>query len=158
MKKDKPREPLKPNNTNEKRKCHKYCRIGKLANSCLKKAKINEIAETEEHNDKEESDSKKDTEESETSQSEELNTINSPIKTIDLIYEVLNVNSNFPQIGTSNKWIININEAKLHRTQPAKGMGYTSGKSSISIVLVNYQEEKVNLNIGAHFTCVGKSI
>ncbi|MBW0494913.1 hypothetical protein O181_034628 [Austropuccinia psidii MF-1] len=66
IKKDKPRESFNPNtpNRNEKRKCHKCGGIGKLANNCLKKAKINEIVETEDHNDKEEgSDSEKYTEE-----------------------------------------------------------------------------------------------
>ncbi|MBW0516511.1 hypothetical protein O181_056226 [Austropuccinia psidii MF-1] len=55
MKKDKPRESFKPNtsNSNEQRKCHKCGGIGHLANNCLKKAKINEIVETEDHNGKE---------------------------------------------------------------------------------------------------------
>ncbi|MBW0464290.1 hypothetical protein O181_004005 [Austropuccinia psidii MF-1] len=64
-KKDKPIEPLKTStpNTNGQRKCHKCGGIGHLANNCLKKAKINEIVETEDQNDKaDESDSKKDTE------------------------------------------------------------------------------------------------
>ncbi|MBW0558835.1 hypothetical protein O181_098550 [Austropuccinia psidii MF-1] len=72
IKKDKPREILKPNtsNSNEERKCHKCGGIGHLANNCLKKGKINEIVETEDHNDKEEeSYSEKDTEESENSES-----------------------------------------------------------------------------------------
>ncbi|MBW0591421.1 hypothetical protein O181_131136 [Austropuccinia psidii MF-1] len=65
IKKDEPRKTLKPNtsNNNEKRKCHKCGVIGHLTNNCLKKAKINEIVETENHNDKEEeSDSEKETE------------------------------------------------------------------------------------------------
>ncbi|MBW0503714.1 hypothetical protein O181_043429 [Austropuccinia psidii MF-1] len=101
IKKDKPRETLKTNtsNNNEKRKCHKCGGIGHLANNCLNKAKINEIVETEDHNDKEEeSDSEKDTEESETSESDEINIINAQINNIDLIYEVMDVNSNLPQI------------------------------------------------------------
>ncbi|MBW0487487.1 hypothetical protein O181_027202 [Austropuccinia psidii MF-1] len=73
IKKDKPRKTLKPNtsNNNDQSKCHKCGGIGHLANNCLKKAKINEIVETEDHNDKEEeSVSEKDTEESETSESD----------------------------------------------------------------------------------------
>ncbi|MBW0592536.1 hypothetical protein O181_132251 [Austropuccinia psidii MF-1] len=73
IKKYKPKEPFKPNtsNTNEKRKCHKCEGIGHLANNYLKKAKINEIMETEGLNDKEdESYSENDTEESETSESD----------------------------------------------------------------------------------------
>ncbi|MBW0499051.1 hypothetical protein O181_038766 [Austropuccinia psidii MF-1] len=55
IKKDKPKDPFKPNipKINEKRKCHKCGGIGHLANNFLKKAKINEIVEKEEHNDEE---------------------------------------------------------------------------------------------------------
>ncbi|MBW0515683.1 hypothetical protein O181_055398 [Austropuccinia psidii MF-1] len=57
---------------------------------------MNEIVETEDHNDKEEEYySEKDTEESETSESDEINNI-------DLIYEVLDVNQNLTQDGTSD--------------------------------------------------------
>ncbi|MBW0569425.1 hypothetical protein O181_109140 [Austropuccinia psidii MF-1] len=45
----------------------------------------------------------------------------------------------------------------MYRTKPAKGMGYTAGKSSISIVMVDNQEGKVNLDTGAYCTCVGQS-
>ncbi|MBW0579669.1 hypothetical protein O181_119384 [Austropuccinia psidii MF-1] len=56
IKKDKPRETFKPNtpNSNEKIKCHRCGGIGHLANNFLKTAEINEIVETEDHNDKEE--------------------------------------------------------------------------------------------------------
>ena len=36
-------------------------------------------------------------------------------------------------------------------------MGYKTGKSSISIVMVDNKEGKVNLDTGAYCTCVGKS-
>ncbi|MBW0540806.1 hypothetical protein O181_080521 [Austropuccinia psidii MF-1] len=85
--------------------------------------------ETEDHNDKEdESDYEKDTEESETSKIDEINMINAKINNIDLIYEVLYLNSNLPQVGTSDTSLTNIQDAKLNRTKPAKGMGYTAGK------------------------------
>ncbi|MBW0560802.1 hypothetical protein O181_100517 [Austropuccinia psidii MF-1] len=89
IKRDKPRKNLTPNkyNNNEQRKCHKCGGIAHLAKNCLKKAKINEIVETEDHNDnEEESDSEKDTEESETSESDEIDIMNSQIKNIDLGY------------------------------------------------------------------------
>ncbi|MBW0564316.1 hypothetical protein O181_104031 [Austropuccinia psidii MF-1] len=113
--------------------------------------------ETESHNDKEEeSDSEKGSEESETSESDEINIINAQINNIDIIYEVIDVNSNLPQVGTSDTNLTNVQDAKLYRTKPAKGMGYTAGKSSISIVMVNSREAKVNLDTGAYFTCVLK--
>ncbi|MBW0544814.1 hypothetical protein O181_084529 [Austropuccinia psidii MF-1] len=82
FKKDKSKEAFKLNksNNNEKRKCHKCGGIGHLGNNCLKNAKIHEIVETENHNDKEEEfDSEKETEESETSESDEINIINAQI-------------------------------------------------------------------------------
>ncbi|MBW0553564.1 hypothetical protein O181_093279 [Austropuccinia psidii MF-1] len=131
IKKYKPREPLKPttSNTNEKRKFHKYGGIGHLATNFLKKAKINKIVETEDQNDKEdESDSEKYTPESEASESYEIIIINAQINNIDLIYGGLYVNSNLPQVGTSDTSLTNIQDAKLNRTKPAKGMEYTAGK------------------------------
>ncbi|MBW0566322.1 hypothetical protein O181_106037, partial [Austropuccinia psidii MF-1] len=125
IKKDKPREPFKPNTF------------------------------TKDHSDKDkESDSEKDTKELETSESDELNIINAQINNIDLIYKVLDVNSNLPHVGTSDTNLTNIQDAKLYRTKPAKGMGYTAEKSSISIFMVENQEAKVNLHTGAYCTCV----
>ncbi|MBW0507219.1 hypothetical protein O181_046934 [Austropuccinia psidii MF-1] len=157
-KKDKTREPFKPNtaNTNEQIKFHKCGGIGHLANNCLKNTKIKEIVETEDHNDKEdESDFEKETEESETSESEEIDIINAQINNIDLIYEVLDVDSNLPQVGKSDTSLKKIQDAKLHGTKPPKGMGY--GKRSISVIMVENQEAKVSLETGAYCTCVGKS-
>ncbi|MBW0548792.1 hypothetical protein O181_088507 [Austropuccinia psidii MF-1] len=42
-------------------------------------------------------------------------------------------------------------DAKLYRARPAKQMGYTAGKSSISIVMVENQEAKVNMDTGMKF-------
>ncbi|MBW0581526.1 hypothetical protein O181_121241 [Austropuccinia psidii MF-1] len=148
IKKYKPREPFKPNkfNSNEQRKCHKFGGVRHLANICLKKAKINEIVETEDHNDKEEYfDSEKDTEESENSESDEINIINAQINNIYLIYKVMDVKSNLPQIGISDISLKNIQDAKMYRTKPAKGMGYTAGNSSISIFMVENQKVKSEL-------------
>ncbi|MBW0525956.1 hypothetical protein O181_065671 [Austropuccinia psidii MF-1] len=119
IKKDKSEKAFKPNTSNEQRKCHKCGGIGHLANNCLKKAKINEIVETENHNDKEEeSDSEKETEESESSASDEINIINAQINNIDIIYAVLDVHSNLPQVGTSDTNLTNIKDAKMYRTKP----------------------------------------
>ncbi|MBW0521645.1 hypothetical protein O181_061360 [Austropuccinia psidii MF-1] len=79
IKKYKAREPFKPNtsSSNDERKGHKCGGVGHLANNYLKKGKINEIVETEDHNDKEEeSYSEKDTEESKTSESDEITVTN----------------------------------------------------------------------------------
>ncbi|MBW0517321.1 hypothetical protein O181_057036 [Austropuccinia psidii MF-1] len=114
------------------------------------------MLETEDHNNKEdESESEKNTEELETS-SDEMNIINAQVNNLYLTYEVLDVNSNLPQLGTSDTSLPNIQDSNLYRTKPAKVMGYTSRKSSISIVIVVNQEAKANLDTGAYCTCVGK--
>ncbi|MBW0470640.1 hypothetical protein O181_010355 [Austropuccinia psidii MF-1] len=111
----------------------------------------------EDHNDKEdEYESEKDTEESEASENDEINIINAQINNIDLTYEVLDVNSSLPQVGTSEINLTKKQDAKLYGTKPAKGMGYTAGKSSISIVIVGNHEAKESLATGAYCTCVGK--
>ncbi|MBW0502874.1 hypothetical protein O181_042589 [Austropuccinia psidii MF-1] len=118
---------------------------------------MNKIVETEDPNDKEEnSDSEKDTKESEASESDEIGIINAKINNINLIYEVLGFNSSLPQIGKSDTSLRNIQDVELYRTKPEKGMGYTAGKSSISIVMVENQEARVNLDTGEYCTCVGK--
>ncbi|MBW0460685.1 hypothetical protein O181_000400 [Austropuccinia psidii MF-1] len=38
-----------------------------------------------------------------------------------------------------------------------KGMGYTYGKLCIGLVILNNQEERVDLDTGEEFTCVGKN-
>ncbi|MBW0469481.1 hypothetical protein O181_009196 [Austropuccinia psidii MF-1] len=128
IEKDKPKESFKPRNTNEKRKFHKCGGMGNLANHCLKKEeKINVIVETGEHNDKEEeSYSEIENEESQAFEIDEIYIINSQINNLACIYEVLDINSNLPQIGISDTSLTNIQDAKLNRTKPAKGMGYTA--------------------------------
>ncbi|MBW0583449.1 hypothetical protein O181_123164 [Austropuccinia psidii MF-1] len=126
LNKETSKESFKPNtsNNNEQRKCHKCGGIGHLANNFLKKAKINEIVETENQNDKEEeSDSYRETEESESSESDEINIINAKINNIDIIHEVLDVNSNLPQVGTSDTNLTNIQDAKMYRTKTERGRG-----------------------------------
>ncbi|MBW0584717.1 hypothetical protein O181_124432 [Austropuccinia psidii MF-1] len=160
IKKDKSKEAFKPNtsNNNEQIKCHKYGGIGHSANNCLKKAKINEIVETEDQNEKEEeSDTEKETEDSETSESDVINIINAQINNINIIYEVLDVNSNLPQVGTSDTQLTNLQDAKVYRIKPLKGMQFTAGKSSIIIVMVDNQEARVSLDTGAYCACVGQS-
>ncbi|MBW0504962.1 hypothetical protein O181_044677 [Austropuccinia psidii MF-1] len=47
IKKDKPREPFKPNtaNSNDYRKCQRFGGVGHFTNNSLKKARINQIVE-----------------------------------------------------------------------------------------------------------------
>ncbi|MBW0528239.1 hypothetical protein O181_067954 [Austropuccinia psidii MF-1] len=51
---------------------------------------------------------------------------------------------------------MNIQDARLCKTKPAIGKGYTAGESCITSILMNDIESKVNLDTEAFFTCVGK--
>ncbi|MBW0527995.1 hypothetical protein O181_067710 [Austropuccinia psidii MF-1] len=158
IKKGKPKEPFQPKNNNEQTKCHKCGCVDHLANDCLKKENRNEILETEANNNKEEeSNSEKDTEESESSESDEINIINDQVHDIDSIYKVIDVNSNWPQIETSDTFLTNLQDAKLHIIKPTKGMGYTVGKESIGTVMLKNQEAKINPDTGAYYKYVGKN-
>ncbi|MBW0513576.1 hypothetical protein O181_053291 [Austropuccinia psidii MF-1] len=110
--------------------------------------------EKEDHNDKEdESDSGKDTEGSEASEGDKIHITNSQINDIDLIYEVLDVNSNLPQLGTSDTSLTNIQDAKMYRTKPAKGMKYTAGRSSINpLGAINGNEVDIIINLEKTYT------
>ncbi|MBW0500274.1 hypothetical protein O181_039989 [Austropuccinia psidii MF-1] len=147
IKKDKSREPFKPNtpNSNEKREFHKWGGIGHLANNFLKKAKIGEIVETEDHNDKKE--------ESETSKSYEINIVNAQINNIDLIYEVLDVKSNLPQVGTSDTSLKTYK--MLNCIEPNQQKEWDLQLES-QVFTVENHKEKVNLDTVAYCTCVGK--
>ncbi|MBW0557818.1 hypothetical protein O181_097533 [Austropuccinia psidii MF-1] len=52
--------------------------------------------------------------------------------------------------------VINIQDARMCKTKPAGGKGYTAGASCITSVLMSDIEAKVNLHTGAFCTCVAK--
>ncbi|MBW0540122.1 hypothetical protein O181_079837 [Austropuccinia psidii MF-1] len=158
IKNDKPRETLKPkkSNNNEQRKCHKCGGIAPQPINALKKQKSMKLWKQRTTMIKKTNLMLKRTK-SETSESDEINIINAHINNIDSIYEVLDVNSRLPQVGTSDTSLSNIQDAKLYRTKQAKVMGYAAGRSSISIFMVGNQGGKVNLDTGEYCTCAGKT-
>ncbi|MBW0464531.1 hypothetical protein O181_004246 [Austropuccinia psidii MF-1] len=83
--------------------------------------------------------------------------INAYSNNIDLIYEVLDMNSSLPQVGTTDTSLKNILDAKLCGRKPVKGMRYTTGKASESVIMVENQEAKFNLDTGPYCKFVGKS-
>ncbi|MBW0555877.1 hypothetical protein O181_095592 [Austropuccinia psidii MF-1] len=52
--------------------------------------------------------------------------------------------------------LINVQDAKMQKTKPARGKGYTAGSSCINNIVINNREAKINLESGAFCTCVGK--
>ncbi|MBW0523344.1 hypothetical protein O181_063059 [Austropuccinia psidii MF-1] len=133
-------------------KFHKCGSTSNLANTCTKKTKINEVQVIEEVHcteEKEESDQ-------DSAFYEDTPVENYPIENITAFFEVTEVHTHLPQYSEDCYNLINIQDARMCKTKPARGNGYTAGASCITSVLMNDIEAKVNLDTGAFCTCVGK--
>ncbi|MBW0531377.1 hypothetical protein O181_071092 [Austropuccinia psidii MF-1] len=145
-----PREDRRPEKTVFM--CHKCGSTAHLANTCTKKTKINEVQVIEEvHCTEEKEESDQDSEISEDTPVEDY-----PIENITGFFEVTEVHTHLPQYSEDCYNLINIQDARMYKTKPARGKGYTSGASCITSILMNDIEAKVNLDTGAFCTCVGK--
>ncbi|MBW0559657.1 hypothetical protein O181_099372, partial [Austropuccinia psidii MF-1] len=133
-------------------KCHKCGSSSNLANTCTKKTKINKVQVIEGvqcTEEKEESDQ-------DSAVSEDIPVEDYPIENITAFFEVTEVHTHLPQYSEDCCNLINIQDAKMCKTKPARGQGYTAGASCITSVLMSDIEAKVNLDTGAFCTCVGK--
>ncbi|MBW0566132.1 hypothetical protein O181_105847 [Austropuccinia psidii MF-1] len=123
----------------------------RTANTCTKKTKINEVQVIEEIQCTEETEeSDLDSEVSEDTPVEDY-----PIENITAFFEVTEVHTHLPQYSKDCYNLVNIQNARMCKTKPAGGKGYTAGASFITSILMNNIEAKVNLNTGAFCTCVG---
>ncbi|MBW0576527.1 hypothetical protein O181_116242 [Austropuccinia psidii MF-1] len=52
--------------------------------------------------------------------------------------------------------LIHVQDAKMQKTKPARGKGYTAGASCITNIVIDNREAKLHLDSGAFCTCVGK--
>ncbi|MBW0536824.1 hypothetical protein O181_076539 [Austropuccinia psidii MF-1] len=133
-------------------KCHKCGSTSHLANTCTKKTKINEFQVIEEGQcTEEEEESDLNSEVSEDTPVEDY-----PIENIIAFFEVTEVHTHLPQYSKECHNLINIQDARMCKTKPARGKGYTAGASCIKSILINDIEAKVNLYTGAFCTFVGK--
>ncbi|MBW0567098.1 hypothetical protein O181_106813 [Austropuccinia psidii MF-1] len=132
-----PREDRKPERPVFK--CHKCGSTSNLANTFIKKTKINEAQCTE---GKEESDL-------DSAVFEDTPVEDYTIENITAFFEVEEVHTNLPQYSEDCHNLINIQDARMCKTKPARGKGYTSGASCIKSILMNGIEAKVNLDTGA---------
>ncbi|MBW0471293.1 hypothetical protein O181_011008 [Austropuccinia psidii MF-1] len=133
-------------------KCYKCGSTLHLANTCIKKTKINEvkvISEVQSTEEKEESDL-------DSPVSEDKPVEDFPIENITAFFEVTEVHTHFPQYSEDFHNLINIQDARICKTKPSRGKGYTSGASCITSILMNDIEARVNLDTGAFCTCLAK--
>ncbi|MBW0590615.1 hypothetical protein O181_130330 [Austropuccinia psidii MF-1] len=133
-------------------KCHKCGSTSNLANTCIKKTKINEVQVIEEVQCTEE----KEEYDLDSAVSEDTPVENYPIDNITDFFEVKEVHTHLPQYSEDCHNLINIQDSRICKTKPARGKGYIAGASCITSILINDIEAQVNLDTGAFCTCVSK--
>ncbi|MBW0592465.1 hypothetical protein O181_132180 [Austropuccinia psidii MF-1] len=115
--------------------------------------KINEFQVIEEFHcteEKEESDQ-------DSSISEDTPVEDYPIENIKAFFEVKEVDTHLPQYSADCYNLIDIQDARMCKTKPARGNKHTSGASCITSGLINDIEAKVTLDTG-HFALVWAKI
>ncbi|MBW0531399.1 hypothetical protein O181_071114 [Austropuccinia psidii MF-1] len=133
-------------------KCYKCGSTSNLANTCTQEPRINEVQIVEKvqvTEEKEESDL-------DSAISEDTPIEDDPIENITAFFEVTEVHTYLPQYSEDCHNLINIQDARMCGTKPAKGEVYTAGASCITSVLMDDTEAKVNLDTGAICTFMGK--
>ncbi|MBW0478045.1 hypothetical protein O181_017760 [Austropuccinia psidii MF-1] len=133
-------------------KCNKCGSTSNLANTCTKKANINEVQFIEEVQCTEE----KEEYDLDSAVSEDTQVEDYPIENTTAFFEVTEVHTHLPQYSEDCHNLISIHDSRMCKTKPARGKGDTSGASCITSILMNDIEAKVNLDTGAFCTCVGK--
>ncbi|MBW0580650.1 hypothetical protein O181_120365 [Austropuccinia psidii MF-1] len=124
-----------------------------LSNTCTKKTKINEVQVIEGiQYTEEKKESDQDFAVSENTPVEDY-----PIENITDFFEVTEVHTHLPQYREDCCNLINIQDARMCKTKPAKGKGYTSGASCITSALMSDIEAKV-IWIHGHFALVWAKI
>ncbi|MBW0587397.1 hypothetical protein O181_127112 [Austropuccinia psidii MF-1] len=129
--------------------------IKSTVTACPKKKRINEINVEKVEVTKETTDVSLHESDSEPSEEEEVpEELN--IENINVSFEVTEVHTHLPQYSDECMDLIHVQDAKMQRTKPARGKGYTAGLSCITSIVINNTEAKIHLDSGAFCTCVGK--
>ncbi|MBW0587067.1 hypothetical protein O181_126782 [Austropuccinia psidii MF-1] len=106
-------------------KCHKFGSTSNLANTCTKKTKINEVQVKEEVQCSEQ----KEESVQDYEISEDIPVEHYPINNITAFFEVTQVHTHWPQYSEYCYNLINIQDARMCKTQTTKGKGYTAEAS-----------------------------
>ncbi|MBW0566119.1 hypothetical protein O181_105834 [Austropuccinia psidii MF-1] len=137
-------------------KCHKCGSTSHLASTCPKKTRVNEINVEKVGDTKETTDVSLHESDSEPSEEEELPEDLS-IENINVSFEFTEVHTHLPQYSDECMDLILVQYAKMQKTKPGRGKGYTAGSSCITNIVTNNTEAKLHLDSGAFCTCVGKN-
>ncbi|MBW0525446.1 hypothetical protein O181_065161 [Austropuccinia psidii MF-1] len=130
-------------------KCHKCGSTSHLANTFTKKTKINEvqvIKQAQCTEEKEESDL-------DSAVSEDTPVQDYPIENITAFFEVTEVHTHLPHSSEDCHNLMNIHDSRMCQTKPARGKGYTSDASCITLIVINDIEARY-IWIQGHFVLV----
>ncbi|MBW0563465.1 hypothetical protein O181_103180 [Austropuccinia psidii MF-1] len=136
------------------RKCHICQSTTHLANKCPKRGKINEI-DIEKEPDVEKDDNI--IEENSDDKSSIFSESPKDIENINANFDIMEYYSHLPELRNGQLDLSKIQDAKLMKTKPNRGEGYTAGNSCITEVVIDKKPTKRLLDPGAFFSCVGKS-
>ncbi|MBW0463685.1 hypothetical protein O181_003400 [Austropuccinia psidii MF-1] len=104
-------------------KCHKCGRTSHLANTCIKKTQVNKSQVIEEVQSSEEI---KESDQA-SAVSEDTQVGKYSIENITAFFEVTELHTHLPQYSKDCYNLINIQDARMCKTKPARGKGYTFG-------------------------------
>ncbi|MBW0482763.1 hypothetical protein O181_022478 [Austropuccinia psidii MF-1] len=79
------------------------------------------------------------------------------IENINVSFEVIEIHTHLPQYSDECMDLINVQDAKMQKTKPSRGKGYTAGSSCITNIVIKNKEAKTHHDSGAFCTCVGKN-
>ncbi|MBW0565826.1 hypothetical protein O181_105541, partial [Austropuccinia psidii MF-1] len=75
------------------------------------------------------------------------------IKNINVSFEVTEVHTPLPQYSDECMDLIHVQDAKMQKTKPAIGRGYTAGAYCITNIVISNREAKLHLDSGSFCTC-----
>ncbi|MBW0533704.1 hypothetical protein O181_073419 [Austropuccinia psidii MF-1] len=78
------------------------------------------------------------------------------IGNINSTFAIMKLYSHLPQLSNGQLDLSKIQDAKLMKTKPNRGKGYTAGNSYITEVVINSKPTKLLIDSGAFCACVGK--
>ncbi|MBW0583901.1 hypothetical protein O181_123616 [Austropuccinia psidii MF-1] len=78
------------------------------------------------------------------------------MENIKVSFEFTEVPPHLPQYSDECMDLIHVPDAKMQKTNLARGKGYTAGSPCITNIVTNNREAKIQLDSGAFCTCVGK--
>ncbi|MBW0503075.1 hypothetical protein O181_042790 [Austropuccinia psidii MF-1] len=127
------------------RKCHIFQSTTNLADECPRKGKINEI-DIEKDDGVENSDDK----------ALIFSQSSKDVENINATFDIMESHSHLPQLRNGQLDLSKIQDAKLMKTKPNRGKGYTAGNSCITEVVINNKPTKLSLDQGDFVSCVSK--